>query len=381
MVQHSTRPPAYVQRRLRLLRSAMTGHGIGAYLVTNRADYYYLTGFTGEDSAIIITRSRVTIVTDRRFETSVRSEAPWAVVRLRQGQLIEAIGQAVAVRRIKRLAVQAEHLSVASRRAVKRAVHGAEVHDAPVLIEPLRAIKDAHELALIDRAVRIAEQAYREMVRSIRIGQTELELAARLEYEMKRRGSQTPAFDTIVAIDANAALPHALAGRRRVRPGCVVLVDWGATVGFYRSDLTRTIFIGSIPPALRAVYSVVLGAQRRAIAAIRPGARMCDVDGVARDFITRGGYGEAFSHGLGHGIGLDIHESPALSWRSDKPLQVGMVVTVEPGVYLPGVGGVRIEDDCRVTARGPVVLSRLARSLRSAVITPQATGRRCRGSA
>jgi Xaa-Pro aminopeptidase len=147
-----------------------------------------------------------------------------------------------------------------------------------------------------------------------------------------------------------------------------VLIDWGATYRFYRSDLTRTIFIGSIPGKMRRVYEVVLAAQRRAISAIRPGARMCDVDAVAREHITGEGFGDYFNHGLGHGLGLDVHEPPSLSWRSSEKLRSGMVVTVEPGIYLPGTGGVRIEDDVLVTPRGGRVLTHLRKDLKSAVL-------------
>lgn len=346
----------------------MDTHKITAYLITNRADHYYLTGFSGEDSAVLVTRSAVWVITDRRFETSAKSEVGWARISFRDGLLVTQIANTLKEAKINRLAIQSESLTVETKSRLARSAKGVRLMDAPPFLESLRCIKDSREKNRINEAVRIAENAFRAMLKTIRLGQTELELAARLEYEMKRRGSQKPAFDTIVAIDSNAALPHAFAGDRRVRKGSTVLVDWGATYGFYRSDLTRTFFIGSIPPTLSKVYSVVLAAQKRAIAAIKPGARMCDVDAVARKYIAGAGFGDRFTHGLGHGIGLDIHEAPSLSWRSDKPLKAGMVVTVEPGVYLPGVGGVRIEDDVLVSSRGPQILSRLGKSLRSAVV-------------
>ena len=224
----------------------------------------------------------------------------------------------------------------------------------------------------IDEAIRVAEEAFRAMGKTIRVGQTEIELAARLEYEMKRRGSSSPAFDSIVAVDANAALPHACPGKRKVRRGSMILFDWGATYRFYRSDLTRVVFVGSIPRTIRRIYQIVLEAQQRAIAAIRPGQKMCDVDAVARNHIAEAGYKKEFGHGLGHGLGLDVHEAPALSWRSSEELQAGTVVTVEPGIYLPGVGGVRIEDDVLVTPTGCRILSRLTKDLKSAVLSARA---------
>lgn len=185
---------------------------------------------------------------------------------------------------------------------------------------------------------------------------------------MRRRGATGTAFPSICAEGRNAALPHAHPGARRVKHGSAILFDWGARVGRYCSDLTRVVFVGSIPPKIGAVYPIVLEAQRRAIAALRPGARMCDVDAVARDYIRDAGFGEAFNHGLGHGLGLDVHEPPSLSWRSTEKLEPGMVVTVEPGIYLPGVGGVRIEDDCLVGERNGRVLSGLGKSLSEAVL-------------
>ncbi|HRX87530.1 MAG TPA: M24 family metallopeptidase, partial [Phycisphaerae bacterium] len=157
---------------------------------------------------------------------------------------------------------------------------------------------------------------------------------------------------------------------RKLKRGCTLLLDWGATYGFYRSDLTRTVFIGSIPPKMREVYALVLAAEQMAIAAVRPGARMCDVDAVARRHIADAGYGEFFNHGLGHGLGLDVHEAPSLRWSSTETFRAGMVVTVEPGIYLPGVGGVRIEDDVLVTSTGHKVLTRLDKDLDSAVLAP-----------
>ncbi|MGB2985984.1 MAG: M24 family metallopeptidase, partial [Phycisphaerae bacterium] len=189
-----------------------------------------------------------------------------------------------------------------------------------------------------------------------------------LEYEMKKRGSSEPAFTTICAEGPNAALPHAYPGKRKVKLGGAILLDWGARIDGYCSDLTRMIFVGSIPRKLGEVYRIVLEAQMRAIAGIRPGERMCDVDAIARNFIAEAGYADEFNHGLGHGLGMEVHEAPALSWRSKEKLEAGMVVTVEPGIYLSGVGGVRIEDDVIVTPTGCRVLSRLSKKLEDAVI-------------
>ena len=220
----------------------------------------------------------------------------------------------------------------------------------------------------MNKALRNAEEAFLAMRKTIKVGQTEQEMAARLEYEMKLRGASGPSFPTICAEGANSALPHASPGQRKVKRGSAVLFDWGARVNGYCSDLTRMVFVGSIPRKIGEIYEIVLEAQLAAIDAIRPGRRMCDVDAVARKIVTDAGYGERFNHGLGHGLGIDVHEAPSLSWRSKAKLEPGMLVTAEPGIYLPGIGGVRIEDDVLVTRTGKRVLSKLSKTMKDAVI-------------
>ena len=367
----SRRPSPVIARRIARCRRAMRKRRISAYLVTNPADYFYLTGFTGEDSAVLLAPRGVHVLTDGRFDLSIRRECPWAKKWLRRGSLNAEIGAVCRKLRLRSLAVQADHVSVKDHATIRKLGGFRRLVSAPPIVGDMRCIKDRTELAVIRKALRIAEAAFLALRRSIRIGQTEVELAACVEYEMRRRGASGPAFATICAEGANAALPHAKPGRRKVGPGSAILVDWGARVDGYCSDLTRMVFVGSIRPALKAVYSVVLEAQRRAIAAIRPGARMRGVDASARDFIAGAGYGDAFMHGLGHGLGLDVHEPPSLSWRSNEKLKAGMVVTVEPGIYLPRVGGVRIEDDILVTPTGGRVLSRLSTKLEDAVVRPR----------
>lgn len=364
-------PSAVIRKRIERCRKAMSAAGVSAYLITNRPDHYYLTGFSGEDSAVLITSKAVWLISDGRFDTSIKQEAPWAKVSLRKGQLVDEIAIVAHRARVRTMSVQTGYMSVSMRDSLRKKLKGIRIQDAPTIADDMRVLKDAGELEIMDEAIRIAEAAYRAMLKTIRIGQTELELAARLEYEMKRRGSTAPAFDSIVAIDANAALPHAVPGTRKVKKGCTILFDWGATYRFYRSDLTRTVFVDSVPAKMRGVYETVLAAQVKSIAAIRPGERMCDVDAVARGIIAEAGYAKEFNHGLGHGLGIDVHEAPSLSWRSDEKLREGMVVTVEPGIYLPGVGGVRIEDDVLVTKTGHKILSRLTKDARSAVISVQ----------
>lgn len=346
----------------------MRSNGISALLISSRRDQYYLTGFTGEDSAILLNGRDVHVISDGRFDESINQECPWVRRWMRKGTLDAEIVTVCKTLNIRRLAVQPQHVTLASQSAWKKASKGLRIVHAPPIITKMRLIKEDEELRSMRKAIKVAEDAFLAMRKKIRVGDTELDLAARLEYEMKRRGASAAAFPTIVAEGPNAALPHAHPGKRKIKKGSAVLIDWGARVSGYCSDLTRIVFVGTIPPRIEAIFQVVLEAQKRAISAVRPGARMCDVDAVARDYIDKAGYGVAFNHGLGHGLGLDVHESPRLSWQSKEKLEVGSVVTVEPGIYLPGVGGVRIEDDVLVTKTKARVLSRLDKDLKSSLI-------------
>ncbi len=361
-------PSAVISDRLARCRRKIKACGAGAFLISNDADYSYLTGFTGEESAVIITPREVHLITDRRFTEEINREAPWARSWLRRGFLNDEIVKACAELRIRKLAVQAGTLSIGDHAELKKRCRGTRLVIAPSIVGAMRRLKDNDEIAVLRKAIRVAEEGYSAMLSTIRVGQTELEMAARLEYEMKRRGSSSPAFPTICAEGPNAAVPHARPGRRKVKRGSAVLFDWGARVGRYCSDLTRVVFVGSIPPKLGEVYRIVLDAQLAGIAAVKPGRRMCDVDAAARKVIADAGYGDFFTHGLGHGLGLDVHEPPSLSFRSKEELEAGMFVTVEPGIYLPGLGGVRIEDDVLVTPTGGRVLTRLDKKLEDAVV-------------
>jgi Xaa-Pro aminopeptidase len=361
-------PPAVIADRLKALRRRMKSEKIGAYLVTRPMDYFYLTGFTGEDSAVLFTPREVHVITDGRFDVSMSKECAWANKWLRKGLLIPEIGAVAKKLGVRGLAIQPDGMNVQEHEQLTRLARPAKLRSAPPIVGAMRTLKDRTELAAMNKAIRVAEDAFQVTCASIQVGQTELALAARLEFEMKQRGASGPSFPTIVAEGPNAALPHAHPGRRKVRKGSAILFDWGARVGMYCSDLTRVVFVDSIPRRLGEVYDIVLEAQQRAIRAIRPGVRMCDVDKVARDHIAAAGYAEQFNHGLGHGLGLNVHEPPSLSWRSDEKLVAGMVVTVEPGVYIAGVGGIRIEDDVLVTAKGRRVLSRLGKERDGAVL-------------
>ncbi len=360
--------PATYQYRLNTLRTRIHQKSLGGYLVNNPIDQFYLTGFDGEDGAALVTPQQVFLVTDGRFKDEVKVAAPWATAVVRTGSLSEAIQRVTRKLRIKRLGFQPEALTVHYHRLLQRAVRPARLIPVPQVMHDLRIIKDAGEIGAIEKAGEVAEAAFKAVTRRIRLGMTERELAAELQHELLRRGASSPSFPIIVAEGLNSAFPHAKPGNRKIQAGSAVLIDWGATVDHYRSDLTRMIFIRKIPPRFRRMYEPVLAAQLAGISAIRPDVRMCDVDAKARNLLKRAGMARQFSHSLGHGLGLDIHEAPRLAKRITDPLKVGMVVTVEPGVYFPGVGGVRIEDDVVVTADGCRLLTSLPKDLESAIV-------------
>ena len=365
--RRANRPPSTIVERLRACRKRIQQKSVDGYLVTSRADQLYLTGFGGEDGAVLILPRSVVLMTDGRFKREAAAH-PWARAVFRDGGLPDALGKLVRRHRIQRLGFQPEAMSVQLCHLLRRAVRPARLVRMPPVTVEQRLIKDADEIAVITRAVRVAESAFRATVKQVRPGMTERQLAARLLYEMLARGADEASFPIIVAEGPNAARPHAVPGDRKIRVGSAVLIDWGARVNGYCSDLTRVIFIRRVPPRFRRMYEHVLAAQQAAIAAIRPGVRMCEVDAAARSLLTKARMGRHFSHSLGHGLGLEVHEAPRLGPKETQRLAPGMIVTVEPGVYIAGRGGVRIEDDVLVTPIGRRVISRLTKDINDMIV-------------
>ena len=330
-------------QRVKVLRARLREQGGDALLVTNPRDIRYLTGFVGEDSwAVVSTRAgKVCIISDRRFEEQIQREAPQAAAVMRDGKLSDALKSWLEKKGIDRVAIQPGYLTVAQRKSLVKALGAKRVVEAEDGLLMQRAVKEAGEIAAIREALGIQQQAYRETLEFIKPGVTEREITAFLEYRMRALGADGVSFPSIVAVDENAAMPHAIPGEKKVKQGSSILIDWGAKVRGYCSDMTRVVAMGRMKREIAKIYRVVLAAQEAGIAAIRPGVKLKDVDAAARAVIEEAGYGKQFGHGLGHGLGLDIHEQPGLASRAEGVLEVGQVVTVEPGIYLPGVGGVR----------------------------------------
>ncbi len=373
----STKAPSFLAQRLTHLRAAMLQNKIPAdragLLVTNFPDVSYLTGFEGDDSYALITHDQTFLISDSRYQEQITREAPWVRSIMRQKLIMTEVARQTHKLKINKLAVQSESLTLAQKATLQEqlflARSPAKILPLKDLVIKLRHIKDPHEIALIEEAIRIAEGAFVALKGHLRGGGnllTENEIASLLVHEMRKRGALNSSFDSIVAIGPNGSLPHYRLQNIQLTNNSPLLIDWGARYRGYCSDLTRVLFIGQVPPKIREIYQIVLDAQLASIAAIAPGKTGKHVDKVGRDLITKAGYGKQFGHGTGHGIGRDIHEPISLAKLSTTTLQPGMIITVEPGIYLPGLGGVRIEDDILVTQSGYRVLSNLPKDLASA---------------
>ena len=359
----------YQARRDRL-RHLLARAGGDALLVTSFTNVTYLTGFTGDDSYLLVRTQGETLISDPRYTTQLGEECPGLDLFIRPPGLTmhEAVGKLVRRANLGRLGVEADSMTLGLRDRISALLKRTEIVPVSGLVELLRERKDADEVARIREAVWFAEKAFGVLRATLRPEKTEKQVADELEQQLRLFGAQGCSFPTIVAAGPRAALPHARATASPIGNADFVLVDWGATGNLYKSDLTRVLVTGKISPKLERVYRVVLSAQEQAMAAIRPGAVAQEVDAIARRVIADAGFGRYFGHGLGHGLGLEIHEAPRLAAKVATVLQPGMVVTVEPGIYLPGWGGVRIEDDVLVTRTGYEVLTSVPKTLEEVVV-------------
>jgi Xaa-Pro aminopeptidase len=358
------------QARLSRLRAHLKANDAQAALITDPTDVGYLTGFLGGDSVLLVTaKGKPTLVSDRRYEEDLAPLKPRLTLLMRAGAMAPFLGRLLADTGLTRVLIQPEHMTVQTQAQIAKAAGKRSLVPEPGLIAGLRLIKDDAELALMRKAVKIQEQALLATLPTLQPGQTELAVTARLEFEMKSRGANASAFSTIVAARANGSRPHHSPGTTKTARNTALLIDWGAVWAGYRGDMTRVFALGRWPKPLAEVYQIVLDAHELAAAAIKPGVTNHQLDRIARDHIAHHGYGQAFAHSLGHGIGLNTHEAPGLSQQAaEVTLQPGMVITIEPGVYIPGLGGVRIEDDYAVTTKGRTNLCSLPKDLAFATL-------------
>ena len=345
--------------RLAAAQRAAAGTGAAHLLITDPLDVGYLTGFLGGDSYLLLAGKQTTIISDGRFTEELEPFKAVCKVYIRTNPMFDAVGEVVAKSGAKSLGIQADHLTLARRGFLASRCKGVKLVETAGLIANLRVIKDAEEVAKLVRAIEIQEDALEVALDKLgsllkkKTPVTESHFAAILEFEMKLRGSPEPSFGTIAGSGPNGSLPHYRAGPAAIKKNVPLLIDWGATFAGYHGDMTRVVCFGKWPKEIAKVYEIVRVAHELAAANLAPGRSGKEIDAIARDHISAAGYGDAFSHSLGHGIGLQIHEDPRLSHMgAATELQEGMVVTIEPGIYLPGVGGVRLENDYLITKGG-----------------------------
>lgn len=348
--------------RVARLRTAMAEDAAEAFLITSATNRRYLSGFTGSAGWLLITSDEAYVLTDFRYVIQVGREAPDFTL-IETSDLVTALAKLVQDKGIKRIAVEAAHTTLAEQARREEAMPQVEWLRTTGVVEKLRAVKEPEEIQRIEAAVALADQAFAYIVERL-VGRTEQDVARDLEFYMREQGAQRIAFSTIVASGPNGALPHAVPTDRTIQRGDLVTLDFGAVLDGYCSDVTRTVGVGPLDDKQREVYALVLKAEEVGVEAVRPGRLGKEVDADARQVIDAAGYGAAFGHGLGHGIGMEVHEDPPrLSPKGEARLEVGMVSSVEPGVYLEGWGGVRIEDLVVVTQDGCRVLTRAPKEL------------------
>jgi Xaa-Pro aminopeptidase len=351
--------------RIDRLRLSFSGLRADALVVSHPPNIQYLCGFSGSAGLLLIEGSRSTLFTDSRYTFQARKEVSGARIRIAKRGLHRAVAEDLRGRRgPTSVAYSPSHTTVAQMDALEGAagsrVRWVKDRDA---IEGLRAIKDADELARMREAAILASDVFRRILPSIKPGVTELRLAAEIDFVMNQLGAPRSSFATIVASGARSAWAHAQPTSKLLRKSELVVIDYGAILRFYCSDMTRTVFLGRAPKNVRRLYHAVLEAQVAAKAAIRPGVTAGDVDRAARGVLRDYGLARYFTHSTGHGLGLEVHEAPRIGRGEKTVLGQGMVLTVEPGVYLAGLGGIRIEDDVAVTASGSEVLTAAPRDL------------------
>ena len=353
------------------LRQLLKDKSLAALLVMDERNVTYLTGFTGDSSYLVVRQGAGgrgdVLITDQRYTQQLAEECPGLELAVRAPGVKQAdfTGEMLARLALPALGIESDAMTVGMHEKLREKLKATQLASTENLVESLREIKDEGEIAAIREAAQIAERAFAVIRNSLRPGRSEKEVADELEHQIRLFGGTCGAFPSIVGVGPRAALPHGRPiSESRIGQADFVLIDWGARgPRGYHSDLTRVLVTGKLSPKLEEVYGVVLAAQRAAIGVIRPGAIMHDVDAAARAVIAQAGMGSLFGHSLGHGIGLSVHEQPRLAPDQKSPLAAGMVVTVEPGIYLPGWGGVRIEDDVLVTAGGCEVLTSVPKEL------------------
>jgi Xaa-Pro aminopeptidase len=353
----------YVDRRKAIAKD-LCARDLDCLVLTHPANWYYLTGFTGESGALVVSGSGTKLLTDGRFTVQAKAETRGIKVELQKGALYSALGELLRRKGVRRFGYDPGQLTVSQWKAVRKAA-GANCSgvEAAGLVERLRRRKDAGELAQMRKAAILVGEVLESALKMVRPGVREREIGAEIEYQMRKRGASGPSFETIVASGSRAALPHARPTEKLLRKNELVVLDLGVILGHYCSDMTRTVYLGRAPQRVRAWYQAVQEAQAAGVEAVKAGVTCGDVDAATRNVLQKSGLERYFVHSTGHGLGLEVHEEPRVARGQAVRLEPGNVITIEPGIYMEGVGGIRIEDDVAVRAGGREVFTRVKRDL------------------
>lgn len=348
--------------RLDNIREALDRQNVDGIWVTNDKNLRYLANFTGSAGEVIITRDKAFFITDFRYKEQAKEQAQGFEVIIHPGDLYGEINKVLVENNVERLGVEADSLILATYLQVKETFE-AEIVPTNGVVEKIREVKEESEVQIIKEACEITDQAFDHILTFIKPGVTEIEVANELEHFLKGKGATAMSFDTIVASGVRSSMPHGVASEKAIEQGDMITLDFGCYFKGYSSDMTRTIALGEPDPKLVEIYNIVLEAHNRVIEGTKAGMTGKEIDAIARDYITEKGYGDCFGHSTGHGLGLDVHEMPAISKRYDQPVTEGMVITDEPGIYVEGLGGVRIEDDLLIQKDGVLSLNKSPKEL------------------
>ena len=350
------------EKRFSRVLDVMARLSLNACLIRGMENIYYLTGFTGSEGSLLVTRGDVVLMTDFRYITYAK-EVTRGITVVETRPQDDTLSNLCSRYGIKRLGFDAFQTTYQVYQELKETMADVELLPVGKDIEEIRACKEPEEIDIMRQALRIATEAFNVVYPTITAGRTEKEIANELDYTMRRLGADEPSFETIVASGPRAALPHARPENRAVQAGEVVIIDFGCRFGGYCTDETCTVGIGRVEGRMKEVHEVVNEARKKGIEKAQAGVPVRDLDAVVRGFIEEAGYGEFFKHGTGHGVGVAVHEAPAISGRTDGILEENMVVTIEPGIYLPNTGGVRLEDMVLIGSQGGQVLTQLRKEL------------------
>lgn len=349
-------------KRIEKVREYLAKEQLDGIWLSNSKNLRYLANFTGSAGEVIITADKAYFITDFRYTEQAGQQAKGFEIVIHKGDLYQSLADIMTKDGIKKLAIEADELSLSLYRKVAD-IFPAELIETQNVIENIRLIKDEAELEILKEACKITDEAFDHILTFIKPGVSEIAVANELEHFLKGKGADGMSFDTIVASGVRSAMPHGVASEKLIEQGDMVTLDFGCYYKGYSSDITRTIAVGEVDPKLKEIYQIVLDAHLKVIAEAKAGMTGKEIDAIARDYITEKGYGEYFGHSTGHGLGLDVHEQPAVSVRGENVILENMVITDEPGIYIAGLGGVRIEDDLIIHKDGVESINRSAKEL------------------